>query len=66
MEIQFTITDGMQACKVPGCVIRVEGQIVMMKHGSVYISVHPSCLMHENVEFETNTMQIRTRLARTK
>ena len=47
--------EGVPVWKGPGCVIGHEGQTVMVKHGSVYVRVHPSRLMHENTEFQKET-----------
>ena len=46
--------DGVPAWKGPGVVIGSEGQTVLVKHGSVYIRVHPSRLVREYSEFETD------------
>ena len=43
--------DNMPAWKGPGTVIGKEGKTVLVKHGSVYVRVHPSRLLHENSEF---------------
>lgn len=54
MEIIYYKREGMPAWKWPGCVIGMEGQMVIVKHWSVYVRVYLSCLMHENAEFEIN------------
>ena len=46
--------EGVPAWKGPGCVIGFEGKTVLVKHGSVYVRVHPSRLIHENSEFRSS------------
>ena len=46
--------DGVPAWKGPGVVIGSKGQTVLVKHGSVYVRVHPSRLVREYSEFETD------------
>ena len=45
--------EGLPAWKGPGTVIGKEGQTIIVKHGSIYVRVHPSRLIHENSEFSS-------------
>ena len=43
--------EGVLVWKGPGVVIGKEGQTVLVKHGSIYVRVHPCRLKHANSEF---------------
>ena len=49
--------DSSKQWKGPGTVIGIENQTIIIKHGSVYVRVHPCRVMHENSEFKTKQIK---------
>ena len=49
--------DSSKEWKGPGTVIGIENQTIIIKHGSVYVRVHPCRVMHENSEFKTKQIK---------
>ena len=49
--------DSSKQWKGPGTVIGIQNQTIIIKHGSVYVRVHPCRVMHENSEFKTKQIK---------
>ena len=49
--------DSLEQWKDPGTVIGIENQTVVIKHGSIYVRVHPCRVMHENSKFQAKEIK---------